>query len=379
MRNFWKQHWFLTTLSFLLVTGLSVGLLGGAEEAGRYLGWLKPRTVTAGVLLLMSFSLDSGKLWAAFRSPFPVLLGCLLNYGLVPALAWCLMPAQWVPDLRLGLMIAATVPCTTAAASVMTRKAGGNDAISLLVTLATNLSCFLLTPLWLRWTTSTTVPLDLKEMMLDLLVAVLLPTAAGQLLRAIPPLGQFATRYKTEISTCAQVLIELMVLTAALRAGDKLHDWLHSAETPQGSPISVASLLVALVSCAGLHLVVLVTGWWLAGRAGLPVGAQRAVAFAGSQKTLPIGLYIATNPLTFGTTHPFAMFPMLLYHTSQLFLDTAIASAWARGDAAAAQGQHQSGQNPPGPMPPSSGLAPGSLTTAAQVERGQPGEPTQTR
>jgi len=334
MRNFWRQHWFLTTLSILLVTGLTVGLWGGAPQANRWLGWLQPRWVTAGVLLLMSFSLDSGKLWAAFRSPLPVLLGCLLNYGLVPGLAWCLTPAQWVPDLRLGLMIAATVPCTTAAASVMTRKAGGNDAVSLLVTLATNLSCFLLTPLWLQWTTATTVPLDVGQMMLDLLVAVLLPTAVGQLLRAIPAPRRFATQHKTAISTGAQILIELMVLTAALRAGDKLHDWLGASDRSGASPLSVASLLVALASCAGVHLVVLMVGTWLARRLGLPVAEQRAVAFAGSQKTLPIGLYIATNPETFGTTHPFAMFPMLLYHTSQLFLDTAIASAWSRRDSA---------------------------------------------
>ncbi|HTI50553.1 MAG TPA: bile acid:sodium symporter, partial [Planctomycetaceae bacterium] len=51
-----------------------------------------------------------------------------------------------------------------------------------------------------------------------------------------------------------------------------------------------------------------------------------AVAFAGSQKTLPIGIYVSG---LFAAAFPFAMFPMLLYHTSQLFLDTWLASRMA--------------------------------------------------
>ncbi len=44
--------------------------------------------------------------------------------------------------------------CTLATASVSTRQAKGNDAISLLITLATNLVSVFLTPLWLKWTIS---------------------------------------------------------------------------------------------------------------------------------------------------------------------------------------------------------------------------------
>ncbi|MCY2962554.1 MAG: bile acid:sodium symporter [Planctomycetota bacterium] len=394
MQNFLKQHWFLTTLALLIVSGLSIGLTEAGPTVKQYSDHLDPRWVTAGVLLLMSFSLDSGKLWAAFKAPGPVLLGFLLNYGLVPVVAWLLMPLQQMADFRYGLMVAATVPCTTAAASVMTRKAGGNDAISLLTTLSTNLSCFVLTPLWLRGTTGASAEYDTWKLVSDLIQAVLVPTLIGQGLRLIPSPKAFANRYKTQISIAAQVLIEVMVFSAALKAGMTLYTMnqpitppadsgavsadpraatppatqdladgddgkmasdesnapagsdsdavvLQQPAVPAASPgekVTPQALLVALASCAGTHLLVLVVGWYASRALGFTDGEAAAVAFSGSQKTLPIGLYIATA--TFGATYPFAMFPMLLYHTSQLFLDTAIASRLAARE------------NPAPPAPP---------------------------
>ncbi|MEE3284988.1 MAG: bile acid:sodium symporter, partial [Planctomycetota bacterium] len=51
-----------------------------------------------------------------------------------------------------------------------------------------------------------------------------------------------------------------------------------------------------------------------------------AVLFGSSQKTLPIGVYLATSPeIGIAAMNPFAVFPMLMFHASQLFVDTIIA------------------------------------------------------
>jgi len=343
MREFFKQHWFLTTLAILIVSGISVGFAGYGPQVQPVVGRINPRWTTAGVLFLMAFSLDSDHLWAAFRSPMPVILGCLINYGLIPSLAWLISPLQHPADFRLGLVIAATVPCTTAAASVMTRKARGNDAISLLTTVATNLSCFVLTPLWLKWATGTQVDLDTKRLMVELLEAVLVPTVLGQILRQPARLHAFAVKHKATISIIAQILIELLVLTAALRAGTELHKLRSgTAEStvvdetdstpevhPRGIPehgLSFTRAVIVWGSCFGLHGVGLIAGWWLARATGSSRRDAAAVAFAGSQKTLPIGIYVAG---LFGAAYPFALFPMLLYHTTQLFFDTWLASRLA--------------------------------------------------
>ncbi len=332
-RDFWRKHWFLTTLATMIAGGMALGFAGCGPALAPVFGPIDPRWTTACVLFLMSFSLDSEHLWAAFRAPRPVLLGCAMNYGFVPLLAWALAPWQEHVDLRVGLMIAASVPCTAAAASVMVRKARGNDAVSLLITVGTNSSCFVLTPLWLEWTTAAQVELDVGRLMFDLIVAVIVPSVAGQILRLAPPLHRQAIRHKTGIGAIAQVLIELLVLTAALRAGTALHDMRQTsdalANAVTAAPITVPSVAISWASGVGVHLAALAAGWWLARLSGSPPSEAAAVAFAGSQKTLPIGLYIATDPGLFGAAHPFAMFPMLLYHASQLFFDTWLASRLA--------------------------------------------------
>jgi sodium/bile acid cotransporter 7 len=239
-------------------------------------------------------------------------------------------------------MIVASVPCTTAAASVMTRKARGNDAISLLTSIATNMACFVLTPLWLHATTATEVNLPLEKMMVDLLVAVVLPTVAGQILRRAARLHAFVARHKAAVGVTAQVLIELMVVTAALGAGHALHSMggtsassavadeapgTFAAAPPRNELTSIAVVFV-WGSCVAIHLAALATGWWLARRTGHRRSEAAAVAFAGSQKTLPIGLLLATDPAMFGSADagvPFAVFPILMYHASQLFVDTLVA------------------------------------------------------
>jgi sodium/bile acid cotransporter 7 len=340
MRAFLKRQWFLTTLGLLIALGLALGATGNASSVQPITDRLNPRWITAGVLFLMALSLDTGKLWQAFRSPGPVMLGFAINYGAIPLAAWLLMPLQHSTDFQFGLMIAASVPCTTAAASVMTRKAGGNDAVSLLTTLATNTACFALTPFWLGMTTATKVSFDSRTMMLELAQAVLLPTILGQLLRQPLVVKREASRYKTPLGVVAQVLIELMVLTAAMRAGAKLHEVQVSA-APTSSPatagnhVTLQGVLVVWISCVAVHGMGLAAGWYASRALRISRGNAAAVAFAGSQKTLPIGLYVATNPATFGLAFPFAMLPMLLFHASQLFIDTAISARMAAVEPAA--------------------------------------------
>jgi solute carrier family 10 (sodium/bile acid cotransporter), member 7 len=328
MRNFLARHWFLSTLALFIVFGLGLGASGLGPAVQPAADWVSPRWTTACVLFLMSYSLETTRLWAAFRAPGPVALGFFFNYGFIPALAWPVSMIQQTPDFRLGILIAASVPCTTAAASVMTRKANGNDAVSLLTTLSTNLSCFALTPMWLRWTAARDVELNTLQMMLDLVVAVLLPTVAGQLARIPSTTREFANRRKTPIGVTAQVLIEILVFTAALKAGTTLYEMQSSTAQTGNAANSVGALSLGLVwaSCIAIHLAGLAGAWFASGRLGLAPAESAAVAFSGSQKTLPVGLYVAA---LFGPEYPFAMFPMLLYHASQLFLDTLIAAKLA--------------------------------------------------
>ena len=132
-------------------------------------------------------------------------------------------PLELTPDFVVGLLVAGSVPCTMAAASVWTRKAGGNDAIPLLVTLITNSLCFILTPLWLQWTLPAAdggaIQLDTAYLMQKLIVSALLPITAGQLTRLIPLLAAAADRRKVLLGNLAQGCILTIVLWESIKAG----------------------------------------------------------------------------------------------------------------------------------------------------------------
>ncbi|MGH7201340.1 MAG: bile acid:sodium symporter family protein, partial [Planctomycetaceae bacterium] len=348
MRAFLTKRWFLVSLALLIAGGIALGRAAAHEHwperiDGR-VPWLDdlfrplPRIVTALVLFLMAFSLDTDRLKAALRSPGPVAWGSLVNYAVIPLLGWWLMRWQRSPDFQIGLMIAVSTPCTMAAASVWTRKAGGNDAVSLMVTLLTNAACFAVTPFWLNLATEQLaagrrVELDVGEMMMRLLVTVLVPSLAGQALRQLPRPAALAARHKTPIGVVAQSLILVIVALAAFNAGQTL------AATGTASAARPGAIGVGLVwgTCIGIHLAAMALAWGGARLAGFRREDAIAVAFAGSQKTLPIGVLLATDPAMFGDPNllgmgfgvPFAVFPMLMYHASQLFLDTAVADRFA--------------------------------------------------
>jgi solute carrier family 10 (sodium/bile acid cotransporter), member 7 len=317
------QSWFLISLVILLPCGMTWGWITTDAWRAATVGRVHPAVTTVLILFLMAFTLDSSKLHESFRAPRPVIWGTIVNLALLPLMAWPFAANHTLPDFSLGLMIAATVPCTLATASVSTRQAGGNDAVSLLVTLVTNVLCVFVTPLWLKWTVAIEADIDPLPIIRNLALTVLLPTLGGQLARTLPRIGGLATIHKRSLSITAQCLVLLIITKAAVEAGGKLqgHElWPRTDE-----------FVLLILECAGLHLFAMVVasagGRWLQ----IPRHNLIPTVFAGSQKTLPIGLLLAEMPaLTGDRLLPFITFPLLLFHAVQLIMDTAIADQIAR-------------------------------------------------
>ena len=335
-------HWFLGALAVTIPVGLAAGwepdrFPPGWSPPGE---WLSTSWLTAAVLFLMAFSLDSGKLLAAVAKPGPVLWAAACNVALVPLLAWPLSYTQGSIDFRLGLMIASASACTMAGASVWTRQAGGNDAVSLLVTLLTNGLCFATAPAVLLVTTGRSVSFDVWALMVRLLLTAALPMAVGQAVRAVPLFGRLAKGRRSLWGNLALALVLGIVFTGAARAGRTL-----GAAGVGGGLIGAIGW--AWVSCVLVHAAAMAVAYFAAGPLGFGREERIACAFAGSQKTLPIGLLIATGADMFGDPNllgpgrgvPLAVFPMLMYHASQMFLDTAVASRMrAEGERRKAEG-----------------------------------------
>jgi len=269
--------------------------------------------IVAIVLFLMAFPLEASAMWQAMRRPWPPLLAVAVNVGLLPLFAWG-VSFGLNADLGGGLLVAAATPCTLASAAVWTRRAGGNDAVAILVTIITNMFCFIVTPLWLLAMTGKSVSspdLSLQEMSTKLGSLVVLPMMAAQILRLYKPIGVWATREKRMLSVLAQCGLLVMVLFGAIQSGIGLND-------PTQSPLSVLDLIAMLAAVCLVHTVMLWVGVYLGKLARFSREDQIAVAFAGSQKTLMVGLLMAISLQV-------SILPMVAYHVSQLFIDTLIA------------------------------------------------------
>jgi len=320
MFSFIQRNWFLVALLILLPLGIALGRHDSVPGLARAVRQLPTPLCTGGILFLMSITLDTGKLVQSLRRPFPVLTACTVNMLVLPLMCLPLLSLQLTPDFRVGLLIAASVPCTMAAASVWTRKAGGNDAVSLLVTLLTNGSCFMITPAWMELgrvafgTADTSDAVSFTDMMFRLVLGALLPAVLGQLLRMKSTIHVWVDQNKNLLGNMVQSIILTLVCVSSFKGGQEF-----DLDGTGGLPHE--SLLVVWASCIALHLLAAILAWWTGSLFGFSETDRRAIVFAGSQKTLPIGLLVAE-----ATGMPFSIIPMLLFHGSQLFIDTWLAS-----------------------------------------------------
>lgn len=310
LRAWLLRRWFL----LLLAAGLGVALLRPE--------WLLPlaaalplRAVVALSLLLMAWSLEGQRLTDAVRRPGGIGLALLVSFVLLPLLALLLAPLLPLVDLRLGLLLIACVPCTLSSAVLWTRQAGGNEALALLVVVTTNALGWLVTPLWLGAAGPATVALDTVALMRSLVLVLVVPVVLGQALRGVPGVAPAVARHHVVNSVVARLLVAVVLISAAADAARQLD------RLPTGHVLTTAA------ACLGVHLGGLLLALAAGRLAGLSRGDRIAVAIAGSQKTLPVGLVVFAAH--YRADYPLAVLPLLLYHAGQLLADTVIADLLA--------------------------------------------------
>jgi sodium/bile acid cotransporter 7 len=269
-------------------------------------------------LFLMAWSLDSRSLGRSLLRPLPALWAVAISFGALPALAWLaggLMPSE---PLRIGLMISASVPCTLASAVLWTRMAGGNEATALLVIMLTTCTSWLATTFWLVTTTGTVVDLDTAALMGGLVLCLIVPVGLGQFSRLIGPLARVVTEHRKAVGVVAQLLVLSIILKAAVDSRGQLGE--------PTAALGAVPLLITATLCVGTHLAALAAGFWTSGLLGFDRPSRVAVAFACSQKTLPVALFLLES---YFKEYALAVVSMLFYHVGQLIVDTFIADALA--------------------------------------------------
>jgi sodium/bile acid cotransporter 7 len=308
--QFLARRWFLLAL---VLGGLLAAFWPASLDWTRY---TPPRWVMPFTLFLSAVTLEGRRLLESLRSPWAALWAVALGYSLPPLLGWA-FGFILIDDYRLGLLVCSAAPCTLASAVIWTRLAGGNDAVALLATFASTGVSWLITTGWLALTTGHEFALGYASIMRDLALILVLPVALGQSVRAVPALARLATRRKPLLNVLARLLVLLVLIRS-------LHDLARFLRDAPGS-IGTIELLAAFVACLAVHLISLLAGWQGGGWIGFDRETRIAIAFAASQKSLPVSLVLLD--LIF-PDRPLAVVPLLVYHAGQLTVDTIIAERW---------------------------------------------------
>ena len=310
MRSYLARRWFL-----LLVTiGLTMSLVW-PDFMRPLVAWVPTQAVVAGALFLTAWSLESRRLLRACTRPGPVLLALAVSYGFLPLSAWL---SGWLvssPDIGVGLLVMAAVPCTMATAVLWTRMAGGNEATALLIVLLSTVIGPLAAPAWLSLIGSADAGLSTGKMMFDLAVVLLIPVGLAQGSRAIPAVALAATHWRTTTSVIGRLLILTIMLKTAVEVARYL---------PGLTP---GLLLSAAVTSFAVHTAALFLGYFGGKALRFERGDSIAIAFAGSQKTLPVALYLYQS--YYVDKYPLAVLPLALIHVGQLLVDTLAADRLA--------------------------------------------------
>jgi sodium/bile acid cotransporter 7 len=267
------------------------------------------------VMWMIGVTLQANTIRHSFTRPLPSVLAISINIAAVPLLC---LPTMWLlPETFFGgLFIATIVPCTLASASVWTRKAGGDDSIAMMTTVVTNLACFAVVPIGILLTLSQQTEIDVAQQVRKLSLIVVAPLVLAQVMRRIG-WADWADRNKPRLSALGQVGILSMVVFGAI-AGAEFVD---GANDKDASLMSLGSIATLVVIAAGIHTAALGIGIVAAKSLGLDRARQIAIGIAGSQKTLMVGLQIAIDCGV-------SVVPMLVYHLSQLVIDTVVAQRW---------------------------------------------------
>ncbi|MCW0216759.1 MAG: bile acid:sodium symporter family protein [Prosthecobacter sp.] len=154
------------------------------------LGFVKPETLSwfsgqwiiwalTTVMLGMGLTLTVDDFRRLLKMPGCVTLGFISQYTLMPLIGWGIAHAMNLePGFAVGLILVASCPGGTAS-NMIAYLARTNVALSVVLTMASTLMAFIMTPLWCKGLAGTYVPVDALGLCLTTLQAVVAPVLLG--------------------------------------------------------------------------------------------------------------------------------------------------------------------------------------------------------
>lgn len=281
-----------------------------------------PKIAEYGVSLIFFFyglKLDPKSLISGLSNWKLHLLVQLSTFVLFPltvlAMKWA-FPVYFSTLLGLGIFYLAALPSTVSSSVVLVSIAGGNLPSAIFNASISSIIGIFITPLWMSGVLQRTLGVfDIGHTIFKLCLEVLLPVVLGLLLHK--KLGNWASRYKTNLRNFDQFIILLIVFTSFCES--------FSGKMFDGFTLPELFFLGALMLIFFLLVFVLMDllSVWL----GFNRADRITVIFCGSKKSLVQGAVMGKVMFPNQAMLGVVLLPLMLYHALQLLAGSTIAKA----------------------------------------------------
>ncbi|MFF0817708.1 bile acid:sodium symporter family protein [Rhodococcus sp. NPDC003318] len=245
-----------------------------------------------------------------------ILATTFVVFPLLGLAAKVLVPSVLTDPLYLGLLYLCLLPSTVQSAIALVSVARGNIPGAVVSSSASSMLGIFVTPVFVALTMSTQGVTFSASAVVEIVLMLLVPFVAGQLLRRW--IGGWVKEHGKPLKLVDRGSIMLVVYVAFSR-GMNEGIW---------SMLSVGRLLALVGVCIVLLAIVLALTWYGSARLGFEYEDRAAILFCGSTKSLATGLPMATV-LFPGQPIGLIVMPLMLFHQIQLLTCAAIAARLA--------------------------------------------------
>jgi len=259
------------------------------------------------VMFAMGMTLSIEDFKRVLKSPRIIGLGLLLQYGLMPLLAFIIALILALPTaLMAGLVLLGTCPGGTAS-NVICYLAKGDVALSITLTAISTLLAVFLTPVLTWLYIGQEVPVPIVNMMLTVLKIIILPVTLGIIVNRY--FGQYLLQLKQFLPVVSVIVIVFIIaIIVALNAQQISH--------------MALPIIIAVMLHNGLGLA---SGYAIAKCLGYDEKICRTLAIEVGMQNSGLGVALATKYFTAITALPAAFFSIWHNITGSL-----LAAYWTR-------------------------------------------------
>ena len=314
------RHWF--TLGVVAAVGTTLGQPGAVGAVLGGAGVI--RGIPVLMFLIVGLTLPTERIGAGLRQvrlhglvQCSIFVIAPLYFGITAARLRPVLGDEFV----IGVYALAVLPTTVSTCIVLTQSAGGNTVGTIFNSVVSNIAGVFLSPLLLSWLLRAGgggfSGGDPVRVLVSLILTMLVPVVAGQLLRRM--VREAAVRYRRHLGNFSQCLVLCMVMISTAR----------SAESTR-AVFRDSAIIGPVIYIAVSHILLLAAAYLLARLLRLDRADRISAVFAAPQKTLAVGVsllstYFAGSPEVLGI----ALLPLLLYHPWQLIIAGFVRSAFA--------------------------------------------------